>query len=390
MKALWVVIGALVILAVVAVSPLPIRPYLDFQVIYHADLGLLQGISIYDHAGQVNMIARLANVTPNQVFVIPFPYPPWYALSTVWLALLPIDLAARLWFGLNLIMLCVSLWLLTEGLGRLRAIILAVAALLFPPVLGSLFVGQYIFPVLLGAAMMIKAFRQSRAGLVAVAAGLLTFKPHLGGLLLSVAAVYLWQRRAEIGRRSLPLVAAMAGALFVVGFAASPAWPIDYFHSLTGFEGVSRCGQCTNLSMVLAGALGGGFKSAVLVAIVLLALAVVWLVKSWKRLADESSLLISAGILITLLVSPYLQNYDYVLLLVPMVTLASRARGIDWILLGLAYVSPFVGLGLLGPAGNDSLVLSALLSTVLLVGATLRLRDDGAPTTIGTTQDSVA
>ncbi len=31
--------------------PLPIPPYLDFQVLYHADLGLTQGIALYDRVG---------------------------------------------------------------------------------------------------------------------------------------------------------------------------------------------------------------------------------------------------------------------------------------------------------------------------------------------------
>lgn len=71
----------------IAFLPLPLPPYLDFQVLYHADLGLLQGIPLYDRAGQAEMIANLAGVTPDHVFVLPFPYPPWYALSTIFLAL---------------------------------------------------------------------------------------------------------------------------------------------------------------------------------------------------------------------------------------------------------------------------------------------------------------
>lgn len=373
MKAILGVAGAMLLLIAVAIAPLPIRPYLDFQVIYQADMGLLRGISVYDHAGQVEMIARLANVTPDQVFVIPFPYPPWYALATLWLALLPIDLAARLWFGLNLLMLGLSLWLLTEGLSRWTRLALTLAALLFPPVPGSLFVGQYIFPVLLGAALLIKSLKQGNPVLLAVAAALLTFKPHLGGMVLAIGAIYLWQRRAEIGRRALPAIAAMAAALFLVGFAASPAWPIEYIRSLTGFEGVSQCHQCTNLSMVLANAAGDSFRAALMIAIILLALSVLWLVRAWKILAARPSLLVSAAVLITLLISPYLQNYDYVLLLVPFVVLASEARGRDWAWLGLGYVIPLIGLGLYGAAGNDSLVASALISFILMWISSRRL-----------------
>ena len=137
MKIVLAVLGAVLLLAVVALLPLPMRPYLDFQVLYHADLGLLRGIPLYDHAGQVNMIAHLAHVQPEQVFVLPFPYPPWYALSTLWLALVPIDVAARLWFGVSLILLALSVWLLqAKRTGRIR-LTLSLLAILWAPVLGS-------------------------------------------------------------------------------------------------------------------------------------------------------------------------------------------------------------------------------------------------------------
>jgi hypothetical protein len=358
--------AALVLLLVLATLPLPLHPYLDFQVVYHADLGLLRGIPVYDHAGQVHMIAQLANVAPEQVFVVPFPYPPWYALVTVWLALLPIDLAARVWFGLNLIMLCLSLWMLTDGLPRARRLALALPAVIFPPVLGSLFVGQYAFPVLLGAVLLSWALQRKSALLVAVSAALLTFKPNLGGLILLIGAAYLWWRREDLGRRALPGLLITGAALFTLGFLASPAWPIEYVRSLTSFPGTTECRQCASLSVAFADALGGGFASALIAAAVLLVLLVAWLAKRWAQLAHKPIWLIGVGALMTLLVSPYLQNYDFVLLLVPFLVLGAEAHGIGWAWLALAYVLPFAALSLYGTAGNMSLVVSALILSVLM------------------------
>src|SRR5512146_2442289 len=85
-KATLAAAGIVLLLGVLAVLPLPLPAYLDFQVLYQANMGLLRGIALYDHAGQVNMIAQLAQVQPEQVYILPFPYPPWYALSTLWLA----------------------------------------------------------------------------------------------------------------------------------------------------------------------------------------------------------------------------------------------------------------------------------------------------------------
>ncbi|HET6845222.1 MAG TPA: hypothetical protein VFH29_00215, partial [Anaerolineales bacterium] len=87
-----IALAALVLLLIAAAAAaVPIQPYQDFQVLYHADMGLLRGIPLYDRAGQVQMIAEIAGVAPSQVYVLPFPYPPWNALSTIWLARLPVD-----------------------------------------------------------------------------------------------------------------------------------------------------------------------------------------------------------------------------------------------------------------------------------------------------------
>lgn len=367
MKIVLGILAALLLLLAVALVPLPIRPYLDFQVIYHADLGLLRGIPLYDHAGQVDMIAQLANVSPDQVFVLPFPYPPWYALSTLWLALVPIDLAARVWFGVNLILLFVSLWLMTAGWRARKRLSLSFFAIIFPPVLGSLFVGQYSFPVLLGGALLIQALQRKNAPLTALAAALLTFKPHLGALILLITLIHLWRQRDDSSRRALMALFAVGALLLAVGFLASPLWPLDYFHSLTGFKDVSQCHQCASLPMALAGLVGGGFDQAIPFAVVFLILIVAWLVWQWRRLTESPHRLVAAGTLATFMVSPYLQNYDYVLLLVPFLALAAEARGLDWLWLAAVYALPLIALALYGPAGNISLVFSALILFIRMV-----------------------
>lgn len=359
---------ALIFLAVVAIViasvVLPVRAYLDFQVIYHADLGLLRGITLYDHAGQVNMIAVLAHVPPSQVIVLPFPYPPWYALSTLWLARLPIEVAARAWFGLSLGLLLASIWALTAGLRPLRRLPLLLLGLMWIPALGSLFVGQYGFPVLFGAALMIHALRRESGVLVALAAALLTFKPHLGAVVLLLVFLYVWMHRDHFGRALIGILTA-ALALFVVGFLAAPDWPLAYYHSLTGFRDVSQCHQCVSPPMVVAGTLGGGFGLAVWVAAVLALLLLVWLFRNWRRILADGDQVVVVGVLVTLVVSPYLQNYDYVLLIVPLMVFARDAIRWDWVWLALGYVVPIAGLALLGTQGNDSLVLSTLIVCAL-------------------------
>ncbi len=349
-----------------ALLPLPIPPYLDFQVIYHADMGLLRGIPLYDRAGQVNMIAQLAHVPPGQVFVLPFPYPPWYALTTLWLVLLPIAVAARVWLGLNLLMLFASVWLMTDGWEGYKRLIAFPVALFFFPVIGSLFVGQYGFPILLGAALFGYALQNKKAGLIAIAAALLTFKPHLGLLILILGLIYLFFRRDEFGRRALIAIIVVGIFFFAVGFLASPRWPLDYFRSLTGFKDVSQCNKCNSIPMELASLMGGGLNQAIWFALILFFLMTGWLFWSRRALAAQPILLGAAGVIITLLVSPYLQNYDYLLLLVPLFILATDARRFDWLWLTVALVLPFT-IVFFGSSASASLLLSTVTLFILLV-----------------------
>ena len=265
MKIALIVLLSLTFLLIFAVLPLPLPPYLDFQVIYHADLGLLRGIPIYDHTGQVNMIARMANVSPDQVYVLPFPYPPWYALAALWLALLPIDLAVRLWFGLNLLMLFISVWLMTDGWTGYKRLVAFLPPFLFVPVLGTLLVGQYVFPVLLGAALWAYAVEKERPVWIALASALLTFKPHLGALILLAGLLYFVLRKGSFGYRALIYTMITGGFLFALGYLADPAWPLNYFHSLLAFRqipGVPACTLCTSLPVVLLRFVDGKAGSA--------------------------------------------------------------------------------------------------------------------------------
>lgn len=373
MKIALLFLCSLLFLVVIALLPLPLPPYLDFQVIYHADLGLLRGISIYDHTGQVNMIAGLANVPPDQVFVLPFPYPPWYALVALWSALLPITVSVRIWFGLNLLMLFASTWLLTEGWIPFRRLAAFFIAILFLPVLGTLWVGQYGLPVLLGTALFIYALHHENVLLTALAVALLTFKPHLGGLILLIGLVYLFLRRDDFGRRAWVAIILAGVFLFAIGFLASPLWPIDYFHSLTGFKDVSQCNKCTSVPMELAGLLGRGFDQAVWIALGILVFLAGWIASQWRNLAQGSRRIVGTSVLVVLLASPYLQNYDYVLLLVPLFILASEARRLDWLWLAFVYLLPFIGIGFFGAAGYVSLVFTTLITFILFMGAIPKL-----------------
>lgn len=364
--------------------PLPLPPYLDFQVIYHANMGLLRGIPLYDHAGQVNMIAELAQVQAEQVYVLPFPYPPWYALSIIFLALPPIDAAARVWFGLNLCMLFGSIWLLSnreeaKTAKPFKNIFLYLLGIIFLPVLGTLFVGQYTFPVLLGAAMWTYAVRKENATLAAFASVLLTFKPHLGGLLLVAALVHLLSRRDAFGRRALTYTFSAGLFLFALGFLADPAWPTNYLHSLLAFRsdaGVASCDLCASLPVALVRLMTGqpSLASAPWIGLGLFLVLLAALIWTRRAILFAPHWLMVFSILAALLVNPYLLNYDFVLLLFVFCVLTSSSRSpAKTILLFIAYFLPYLALGLWGRDGNPAFSVSALILLALTFRDTRQL-----------------
>lgn len=367
----WASVPALLaaMLAVAFFAPLPVRPYLDFQVLYHAGMGLSRGIPLYDHPGQVAMIAELAGVQPEQVFVLPFPYPPWVALPAPLLALLPIEVSARLWLELNLVMLMASVWLLTDGWPTGRRLASFPLALTFAPVLGGLLIGQYGFPVLLGLALVTFALQSERPGSLAAGLGLMTFKPHLGLPAAAAVLVTLWLRRGErFPRRALVRTGVAAGVLFALGFLADPAWLLAYPRSLVGYgstAGVVSCELCAGLPVAISGE--AGLRGALWVALALAAAGLGLLALRLRGAQPNPGWLVSAVVCLTLLASPYLLNYDYLLALVPFAWLAGRARTWRaWAWISLAFYLPWLGLGLFGRAGNFALVLANALLAVAL------------------------
>lgn len=369
MKLAMAALAVLLIGAAAAAAPL--QPYQDFQVLYHANMGLLRGIPLYDRPGQVQMIAGIAGIPPSQVYVLPFPYPPWYALSTIWLARLPVDAAARVWFGLNLLMLVTSVCLMTRGEPLRRRALVLTGAILWVPSLGGLLVGQYGFPVLLGAALMVQALEGQKPPQFVLAAVLLSFKPHLGAAIVLLALVHLFVRRDRFSRSALLGLVAAGTMLFSVAFLASPLWPSAYIRSLMSFRGVHgvpQCTQCVSLPVGLSRIIGGGLGPAAWMALGLALPSSAWLIARWTKVSTTASGIVSIAALATLLISPYLLNYDYLLLLVPLISLAGRDLSMyEWIALGAAYVLPPIALALWGTAGNPMLIVSTCVVVFLIL-----------------------
>lgn len=363
---LFSIVITIILLSVAVFVPFPLDPYLDFQVLYRANRGILQGIPLYDQAAQAQMVADDLGVSADQVFVLPFPYPPWYAVFTLPLALLSIEVAVRMWFLLNIAMLLASIWLLTDGWKPRKRLYSFVAAFLFLPVFGALFVGQYVFPAILGTALIVYALKHQSTRPLALGMALVTFKPHIGIFVLFAVLAFLLLRRDEFGRRAFWATAFTGIVLFIIGFVADRTWTVSYVQSLFRFRDVSECEICTSLPLTIARSIGYGFDQSAPIAGVLLAGLVALFIGSRYRLGDEAS--VAFFVCVPLLVNPYLFNYDFTFALIPLFYLAGIARSnMDWLWIALIFILPWVGFGLFERAGNFTLLVSVFVMTVSIL-----------------------
>ena len=371
----------IIILPLVALYvPTSIPAHTDFSAIYNTDLALVHRVPIYDLEKVETLAVQYADIPAEKFFLARFPYPPWYALSTFYLGLMPAKAAATLWFEINLLMLFLSIWFLTDGWpGRARLIAFPLA-LFFFPVLGALSVGQYDFPVLLGTSLLIYSLRKQNIGLTVLGAILLTFKPHVGALILLSALGWLFAVRNDFGRRVMRPLLGAGVVLFVSGFFADPAWIISYPKMLLGYQNegnVSACSECASLPVWISRwFFDGSLSNAMKIAIALLALFAIlfYLTRpTWK----SHEWLLSAALLVTLLISPYLYNYDFLLLLVPFAVLLHKSVPLQKIIVMLCYLVPTFALILYSRNGNISLIIVSIVLLLFLYARARNLVIDG-------------
>lgn len=360
---------ALLFVAVAIYIPNSLPTNSDFSALYNTDLALVHRVPIYD-LEQVEAVAvQYTEIPPDKFFLARFPYPPWFALSTFYLGFLPAPSAATLWFELNLNMLFLSVWLLTDGWPGPWRLIAFPLSLFFLPVLGALSVGQYDFPVLLGTSLLIYALRKENILLTVSGIVLLTFKPHIGALILFAAFGWLIYYKANFIQRILRPLGMVAVVLFLTGFIADPAWIVSYPGMLLNYQkegNVSNCSECASLPVFLSRwFFDGSLTSAAWITLGLLLTFVVILYFN-RALLESQPLLMSAVLLITLLVSPYLYNYDFLLLLIPLAVLVPLGNVVEKTILLLCYLFPTLALLLYGRDGNISLILVSMVMLILV------------------------
>lgn len=372
-----IIVAAGLMLVIALYAPSSLLVHTDFSAIYYADIALVHRIPVYDIPAIEAFVLKNDEELAGIFFLPRFPYPPWYMLTTFYLGLLPIEAAGTLWFEINLVMLVLSIWLFTDGWMPRARLLAFPLAMIFLPVLGTLAVGQYGFPVLLGSALLVFALCRENVLLATLGLALLTFKPHIGGLVFLITLFHLITRKDIFGWRVLKSGAWMGAFLFITGFIADPVWPVNYLKMLLTYQdqgNVITCSECAGAPIWLSrwffdGSLSvsAGIAVILLITFILLFFAI----RSW--LMRSPSLFISFSLLATLLVSPYLYNYDFILLLIPLALFFQKENGILYrVIAFFCYLVPIPAIAFFGRDGNISFVIVTL---ILLLSFLQQARD---------------
>lgn len=360
----------LIMLAVAVQLPNSLPVGADFSALYYADLALVNGLRVYDIPSMEALARSTADIPPDKFFMPRFPYPPWYMLGTFYLGLLPIRSAGALWFQLNLMMLFLSVWFLTDGWNRRLRLVAFPLALFFLPALGALSVGQYDFPVLLGTSLLVYSLRRENVVLTTLGAVLLTFKPHVGALILLSALGWLLATKSSFGQRAMRSILMAGVFLSIVSMIADPLWFINYPRMLLNYQGesnVTSCSECASVPVWASRWLfDGSLEQAAVVAVILLIVFAFLLWFTRKSLLRSSELLVTSALMVTLLVSPYLYNYDFILLLVPFAVILSSSGMTEKIVLLLCYLVPSFAIVLHGRQGNIALNAATIVIAFIL------------------------
>jgi alpha-1,2-mannosyltransferase len=307
-RRLWAAVGLLVGLILIAwdlwaaagtyISQYAVRN--DFRLAYGAALvGLRNGYSrLYDLEAQRAAIESLgAGFNPQ-----PFISPPPLAWLVTPLTLLPFSIALVVWTVLLLAALGWTWYLLAPSSGLAKAAHLALLLGVFPVAFGVM-VGQ---PGALVAAAVATAWwlmRRSHPVWAGVALSLIVLKPQMA-FLVPLCLLASGHTRTFAGWFAVSLVIGLIALallgpdgvsryLDVLRQTQTPAWDITRRYSISGPIGL---GPLLNVTQV-----------------VVVAVAVV---AAWRHRRDGPELPLAAGIVGSLLATPYLGFQDFVMLVV--------------------------------------------------------------------------
>ncbi len=311
----WIA-GSLVAATTIALlAPIDYRDR-DFAGFWFGSRMLLDGRDPYDPAIWLPAVRASA---PYLGFVAPpgtgFGYPLWTAILGIPFALVPFEVASRLWLGSQTFLGLIGFGALLSTIGpagRPRHVVLLTALLVTSQSASMLEevanIQGFMFAVVSGGLALELSGHSFASGAVL---GLLFVKPQLALFLPVLPAVAPGRRRLAAG------VALTAALLLFTSLLARPGWIPQWGATLGGVHtGIGPRATAWGLGPLV------GVAGVVPAALAVGAYAV------WWRLARPSQpMLFAAAVAVSLFVTPYAGRHDALLLYAPLAIAASALAG---------------------------------------------------------------
>jgi alpha-1,2-mannosyltransferase len=318
---LIVALYALIILAALVLSPHFIDPTgkpvgTDFLGFWAAGRMALEGHATETYDAGLHLAAA-QHVLPwkpgQQAPFVPYLYPPTFLMAAAALALLPYGTALAVWLAVTLLIYLVSIRAILPGA--------LMAALAFPAVFLNLAHGQtgFLSTGLLGGALVLLDHRPWVSGLLF---GLLAYKPQFGVLIPFALLIGGYWR--TILAAALTVIATVASSIALWGDSpwrafAGTLQTIGRYGLENSSDGLEKLQSIFAAVRLIGGSTTLAWALQVLFA-GLGAAAVVWIWTKPASLAIRGAVLVTASLTLT----PYLFDYDLLILALPLLWLVSR------------------------------------------------------------------
>jgi hypothetical protein len=342
------------------------RPgYSDFGQFYlYAWMGIHRGWNtLYDVAVQRPIWEALGGIHFSLWY--PMVYPPFIAWLAAPFALLPFGLAVTLW-SLMLLALFLLVWKLASPAGGLAGWTLLAAAFALGPVSFGLMVTQAVILNLAAITLCWWLLVKQRELLAGLALSLALVKPQIGFLVpIALLAAGRWKTVASWAVSATVLAAA---ALLSVGWTGVRMAQAN-FAQLIGWAPPPA-------DLTVPGLLGNGLVGhAGQVLVLALALAI-----AYRHRREGPHLAVAAGLVASILVTPYIRIPDLIALLVAgWIALHGHLSRGSRLLLFAAYLLVLVPSFLTLPPQAANILSGALVAVEILWLATLYPRVEIAP-----------
>lgn len=291
----------------------------DFMSLWVGGKALVLGLDPYDPQVWPDLRARYGSLwIPDPTC----PFPAWTLAIFTPLSLLPLERAVALLMTMSELSLLVAVLLLVGTMGCRRDRVLCfsglVGAFFFRPFISALTSGQITPLLLLVAAGAVALYANGRGFLAGLLFALLLLKPNLFILFFPALGLLMLARRDWQGLLGLGLG---GGGPIAVSWLLRPSWIVRWL----GVSGKTSVAFGTPTLWGLAFDWLGPERWVLLGTLAVVLVSAVTLLLVVRR-REQWLLGIGVAVCSSLLVTPYLWNYDQLLLLVPALVALCRGR----------------------------------------------------------------